>query len=180
MLVASDTSPISSLAIIDRLDLLRSQFQEIWIPGAVEMELREIPHPLAVTRIEGAIRSGWIRPRAVGENRVIRLLRTTLHPGESEAIALAVELGADLVLMDEREGRSAAERVGLHVTGVLGILLRAKKAGDISLLKPEIEALRREARFFVAARLEEELLRGAGELPGSRESGPADIGQLSS
>jgi len=64
MLVASDTSPISNLAIIGRLDLLRTQFGEIWIPAAVESELGHLPHPLALASVRQALREGWIKVRA--------------------------------------------------------------------------------------------------------------------
>ena len=88
---------------------------------------------------------------------------TTLDPGEAEAIALALEMSADLILVDERDGRSAAERAGLRVTGVLGVLLRAKNEGQIQLIKPEIDALRTRAWFFLSARLQEKALEIAGE-----------------
>jgi hypothetical protein len=65
--------------------------------------------------------------------------------------------------LDERDGRSATERAGLRITGVLGILLRAKREGRIAALKPEIEALRTRARFFISNRLEDQVLRNAGE-----------------
>ena len=65
--------------------------------------------------------------------------------------------------MDERDGRSAAERAGLRVTGVLGVLLRAKHQGQIQLIKPEVEALRTLARFFLSARLQEKAFEIAGE-----------------
>jgi uncharacterized protein len=66
-------------------------------------------------------------------------------------------------LVDERDGRSAAERAGLRVTGVLGVLLRAKNEGQIQLIKPEVEALRTRARFFLSVRLQEKALEIAGE-----------------
>ncbi len=163
MLVASDTSPISNLAIIGRLALLRSQFEVIWIPEAVEAELRAVPIPPAAVSIEHAVRDGWLKPRPVRGDRMVRLLQAGLHPGEAEAIALGLELPADLILLDEREGRRAAERVGLRVTGALGILLRAKRQGSIPSLKAELEALRNQAGFFIAGRLEEQLLQSAGE-----------------
>jgi hypothetical protein len=97
------------------------------------------------------------------EDHVARLLAAVLDPGEAEAIALALELSADLILLDERDGRSAAERAGLRVTGVLGVLLRAKTDGQIPLIKPDIEALRTQARFFLSARLQEKVLAIAGE-----------------
>jgi predicted nucleic acid-binding protein len=106
---------------------------------------------------------GWIKPQALRADKVARLLAADLDPGEAQAIALALELSADLILMDERDGRSVAERAGLRVTGVLGVLLRAKKDGQIPLIKPEIEALRTLARFFLSARREEKALAIAGE-----------------
>ena len=90
------------------------------------------------------------------------MLEATLDRGEA-AIALALELTADLILLDERDGRSAAERAGLHVTGVLGVLLRAKEEGQIPLVKPEMNALRVRARFFLSPRLEQNILEIAGE-----------------
>lgn len=67
------------------------------------------------------------------------------------------------LLIDEKEGRAMARHLGLRVTGVLGVLLRAKRIGRIDAIKPEIEALRTKARFFVAPSLERQLLAMAGE-----------------
>jgi predicted nucleic acid-binding protein len=163
MLVASDTSPISNLAIIGRLDLLRTQFGEIWIPSAVQSELEHLSHPLARKEIHQSQHDGWIKPKPLRDDKVARLLAADLDRGEAEAIALALELPADLILLDERDGRSAAERAGLQVTGVLGVLLRAKKQGQIVLVKPEIEKLRAQARFFLSAPLTEKALAIADE-----------------
>ena len=77
--------------------------------------------------------------------------------------ALAVEINASCTLLDEREARAAAQRMNLTITGVLGVLLRAKKQGEIALLAPEVERLRKEARFFIAPELERHLLDLAGE-----------------
>jgi predicted nucleic acid-binding protein len=163
MLVVSDTSPISNLAIIGRLSLLQKQFQEIWIPIAVEFELSKLPYPKALASVGQVLREGWIKRRTVHTESMQRVLQFGLGPGEAEAIALALELPADLVLLDERDGRAAATRAGLRVTGVLGVLLRAKMQGDIPMLKPELEALRKKARFFIAEKQEQEVLRSAGE-----------------
>jgi predicted nucleic acid-binding protein len=163
MLVASNTSPISNLAIIGRLSLLRSQFHEVWIPDAVRSELDQLSHPAALKEIHQALQDGWIRSQALREDKVARLLAADLDPGEAAAIALALELSADLILLDERDGRSAAERAGLRVTGVLGVLLRAKNDGQVPLIKPEIEALRTRSRLFLSAGLQEKVLAIAGE-----------------
>lgn len=86
-----------------------------------------------------------------------------LHRGEAETIAVAADLKAELVIVDEQEGRKVAVAMGLQVTGVLGILLRAKRLGEIPALKPEIESLRKRARFFIAPSLEAKLVAAAGE-----------------
>jgi len=163
MLVVSNTSPISNLAIIGRLNLLRSQFREIRIPIAVQSELDRVSHPAALKEIQRAFHDGWIKPQALQDGKIARLLATALDPGEAEAIALALALSADLILLDESDGRRAAEHAGLRVTGVLGVLLRAKNEGQIERVRPEVEALRTRARFFVSARLQEKVLEIAGE-----------------
>jgi predicted nucleic acid-binding protein len=163
MLVASDTSPISNLAIIGRLDLLEKQFREIWIPNAVESELSKLPYPHALASVQQGLLRGWIKARALQAASLVHVLQTGLGQGEAETIALGLELPADLILLDELAGRAAAARAGLRVTGVLGVLLRAKQQGYIPMLKPELASLRSKARLFIAASLEQEVLRNAGE-----------------
>jgi predicted nucleic acid-binding protein len=90
-------------------------------------------------------------------------LATQLDRGEAEAIALATEIPADILLIDEKDGRIFARQSHLPVRGVLGILIRAKAMGSVLTLRSEIEALRKRARFFVDATLEDEVLRTVGE-----------------
>lgn len=163
MRVVSNTSPISNLASIDRLELLHSQFSALWIPQSVLEELWAHPDPVARAAIQTAVQDQSFRVATPGDSGLLRLLRLQLHQGEAEAIALAIELKADGVLMDEQEGRQLASRTGLIVTGVLGILLRAKRAGEIHAIKPEIDLLRSRARFFVSSALEAKILASAGE-----------------
>ncbi len=163
MLVASDTSPISNLAVIGRLSLLKKQFQKIWISSAVESELSKLPYPDALASVKQGFQEGWIQVRAIQAASMGYVLQSGLGQGEAETIALGLELPADLVLLDERAGRAAAVAAGLWITGVLGVLLRFKQQQDIPLLKPELDALRSKARFFIAANIEKEVLRSAGE-----------------
>ena len=163
MPVVSNTSPISNLAIIERLDLLRKCFTCIWIPPAVEEELARLPNLAARATVQNALRQGWIVSQPVHNHVTKRLLSADLDRGEAEAIALALDVAADWILLDETDGRKAAARAGLRVAGILGVLLRAKQENEIRLLKPELEALRSRARFFVGTRLEAEVLRLAGE-----------------
>ncbi len=163
MRAVSDTSPISNLASIGRLALLHEQFSEIWIPGAVGRELDAHPDPQCVMEIQQALRAGRIRASAVASSPLLRVLAQHLDRGEAESIAMAVELKADIVLIDEQEGRQYAAEAGLKVTGVLGVLLRAKALGQIAAVRPEIEALRLKAHFFVAPALEARVLAAARE-----------------
>jgi hypothetical protein len=163
MLAVSNTSPISNLASIGHLDLLKSQFSDIWIPGAVATELRAHPNPAASANVQAAISERWIQTTNVRESELLNLLSLQLDRGEAEAIALAVELKADVILMDEREGRVLAAQSGVRVTGVLGILLVAKRSGQIASLKAEITSLREEAHFFLSGLMEMKIIAAAGE-----------------
>jgi predicted nucleic acid-binding protein len=163
MLAVSNTSPISNLASIGRLELLKSQFSALWIPDAVAEELAAHPDPVAQATIQNAIRDQWIQIRTPQDSGLLRLLLLQLHRGEAEAIALATDLDADFVLIDEQEGRQLASKTGLAVTGVLGVLLRAKRGGEISAVKPEMENLRSKANFFVSSAVEMKILAAAGE-----------------
>lgn len=162
MLAVSDTSPISNLAFIGRLDLLRAQFAEVRIPPAVAAELKKHPDKAAKNVIELALRE-WIRIVTPKDTPFHRMLRRQVDAGEAEAIAAATDIGAAIVIIDEQEGRMLARHAGLSVTGTLGILLRAKRSGHLPLIKPEIQALHTHARFFLSVSLEREVLTAAGE-----------------
>jgi len=163
MPAVSNTSPISNLASIGRLELLKSQFSIVFIPDGVADELAAHPDPLVKDRIERAVQEQWIQVRPAPASGFLRLLLLQLHRGEAEAIALATDLKADVLLMDEQEGRQLAATAGLAVTGVLGVLLRAKRSGAIYALKPEIALLRSKSRFFISLALEAKFLAAAGE-----------------
>jgi hypothetical protein len=163
MVAVSDTSPISNLSMTGRLDLLRSQFSQVLIPEAVRTELERMPNPEAKASIENALRDGWLLCRAVGNWQVAAALGNVLDTGEAEAIALATEIQAGVLLIDEKEGRGFARQAGLLVGGVLGVLIRAKTMGEIASVRAEIDALRNRAGFFVASSLEASILRSVGE-----------------
>lgn len=163
MRAVSNTSPLSNLAVIGRLDLLKLQLSEIWIPDSVLKELRAHPDPVAQAAIQDALGEGWVRCGSPAASPLLSLLSLHLHRGEAEAIALAADLHADVVIIDEQEGRELAAQAGLQVIGVLGILLRAKREGQIPALKPEIQSLRKKGKFFIAPFLEAKVLAAAGE-----------------
>ena len=90
-------------------------------------------------------------------------LREDLDLGEAEAIVLAIECRADLLLVDERRGRRTATAAGLTVTGLLGVVARAKQAGLIDLAKPVLDELIHVARFWIGPELYAEVLAELGE-----------------
>lgn len=91
------------------------------------------------------------------------LLNQRLHQGELEALSLATELGADAVLMDERAGRATASSLGLTSIGVLGILVQAKTLGLLPAIKPLLDHLHHQARFWIAPALIQQVLHSVGE-----------------
>ena len=93
----------------------------------------------------------------------VQRLQSELDAGESAAIALAVEVSADLILADERKGRRKAAEMGLEVVGLLGVISEAKRRGLIPACRPVIDALERDAHFWISTRLRERFLALAGE-----------------
>lgn len=153
MPVVSNTSPILNLAIIGQLELIRQQFRQVQIPLAVLSELKVLEDRLGSKNILAALDIGWIEVQEVSSQLSVQLLQQVLDQGESEAITLAIDLKADRILLDERDGRKIAKSLGLKVTGVLGILLRAKQEGDLSSFPDAIDALIRTAGFRISPEL---------------------------
>jgi len=163
MPVVSNTSSVLNLAIIGQLSLLHEQFGEIWIPAAVLGELRveeDLPGSQAV---RGALEAGWLGVEEVKDQMLAQVLQRDLDKGEAEAIVLALQMKAGRVLLDEREGRRVAKSLGLNVTGVLGILLRARREGRLPSLQKAMDELRERAGFRIGAELYADILRESGE-----------------
>jgi predicted nucleic acid-binding protein len=85
--------------------------------------------------------------------------------GESKAIAMSLEWPADLLIMDESSGRAVARNLNIRITGTLGVLLKAKRDGQIPLLQSEMDRLVQDAGFFVSDRVRNAFLAEAGESP---------------
>ena len=164
MLVVSNTSPIMNLATVDMLDLLRLQFEEVLVPAAVIDELRLDTDYPGTDKIRDAMDAGWLRQVDLEDDRVARALRRELDDGEAEAIALALQLRVQSILMDERDGRSVAKSMGLVPIGVIGVLVRAKQGGDITSVKEVLNKLRDEAGFYMTDSFLKDILSAVGEL----------------
>ncbi len=163
MIVISDTSVITNLAAIGQLQLLSQLYNQVTIPEAVYRELADIDPP-----VPGSLEvqtAPWIEVRQVTNYKVVKYLmnEVRLDPGESEAIALALELNADLLLIDERRGRAEADRLGVRITGLLGILVEAKRKNLIVAVKPLLDALIATSEFRVSPALYKQILDIADE-----------------
>lgn len=159
-LVVSNAGPLITLAKIQRSQLLKDLFGHIVIPRAVfeEVVLRGAGQPAA----EETRSAGWIKTRSAVDDLSVAVLRESIGAGESEAIVLAQELGADLLLLDDALARRKAERLGLKVMGTLGVLLLAKQAGLLDAVKPVLAALQ-QTDFRASLRVYGEVLARAGE-----------------
>jgi len=130
------------------------------VPPAVAQELEQ-PGPRFVPVLMMNYR--YLRVQAPSDAQRVAELGLSLDPGESEAIALAEELGADELLIDEMAGRLQAIHSGLKTVGVLGVLISGKKAGMIPLVRPLLDRLRAELGFHIKQKLYDDVLRLADE-----------------
>jgi predicted nucleic acid-binding protein len=163
LLVISNSSPIMNLAIIGQLHLVQELFGKIIIPKEVWSELitegKGKPGTNEIEKVK------WIKVEEVKNNSLVKTLTKDLDVGESAAIALAIEKKADLLLLDETDARNLAEFYNLAKTGVIGILMKAKKRSLIKEIKPMLDKLRIHAHFWIKPDLYDAILSEMGETP---------------
>ncbi len=158
--VVVNATPIIALSLIGKFDLLHELYGEVVTPPAVYSEILA-GGSLGVGRAELS-ESNWLHVVTLQDPQRADLLLADLDRGEAEVIALAQEIGADLVILDERLARQHAQRLGLQLTGTLGVLLKAKKHGLILAIAPLISELQ-YGGIWLSDALVEEALRLAGE-----------------
>ena len=160
----SDSSPLIHLAKIEALELISRLYSRVLIPSAVWREVVEESEgrPGAV-EMERAVAAGWMVKQAAKNEILVIALRQTLDNGEAEAIALATELHPESVLLDDKLARQMARRLGVPVTGTLGVMLRAKQVGLILELRPLVTRLQSEGGYYIDPDLIEKALLAAGE-----------------
>ncbi len=137
--VVSNAGPLIALAQIDQFDLLHEIYGEIVIPPAVHNEVVTFGQDRPGAR--EVARSEWIQVERIRNPVAIGLLRERLDQGESEAIALAMETRADLLLIDEARGRRVCQAQALQHIGTLGILILAQRRGLIVSVTPCLDQL---------------------------------------
>lgn len=161
MIVVANTSPLTNLAAIGQFDLLRRLYGQLHIGQGVWEELNaEGQRWPGRDDVAGA---DWIERHVVQNRPLVTALQRDLDLGEAETIALALEVEASLVLLDEREARRAAKRLRLRVIGVMGLLLEAKECGAVKAVRPHLDALRQTAGFYLGDSLYDHALSLAGE-----------------
>lgn len=158
--VISDTSPVRALGHLGHIDWLEHLFTQVVVPPTVSLELLN-PAP-SLSPLDVSIYP-FFQVQSPSNVARVSQLTTVLDQGEAEAIALAEELRADLILIDESAGRAVAIQTGLVVQGTLGILLRAKQAGLCIEVRPLLDRLQQEINFFVSPGLRASILQQAGE-----------------
>ncbi|HEY2157396.1 MAG TPA: DUF3368 domain-containing protein, partial [Isosphaeraceae bacterium] len=160
--VVSDTSPLRALANLGLLGLLHDLYSEVIVPPSVEKELANAPRGQSPVNLD---EHPFLQVRSASDKAVVAAFLEDLDLGESEALALALEIRADLILIDETAGRDRAKQVGLSAIGVLGVLLEAKRSSFIGDLLPLLDQLQDEYRFYLTPQVRAEVLRRAGETP---------------
>lgn len=162
MIIVSNTSPIFYLSTIGQLDLLHQLYDEIVIPITVFQEITNVGNTDVSATVVPTL--NWIKTQSATDQTLVNTLSQELDHGEAEAIALALELNADRLLIDERLGRNAAIGLGLKVTGVLGILIAAKRSNLIQEVKPLLDTLIKRVGFWIDEQLYTEILQAVDEL----------------
>lgn len=149
--VISNASPLIALEQIGQLGLLEQLFGSIVVPPAVVMEVSPTVNMAA-----------WIAERPLAQPVGARVLSASLGAGESEAISLALEVNARLLVLDDRPARRLAQALGLSIVGTLGVLLAAKRRHLLPAVRPWLTALLR-VDFRIAPALLDQILFDAGE-----------------
>lgn len=151
MIVVADTSVILNLCFLGLERLLPELFGTVYLPSEVAAEFRRLAG--ADRRFHGLVLPTFLQYAEPQTTAHAWASSPVLHAGEIAAISLALEQRADLVLMDEAEGRAAAKALQLRTMGLLGILLHARQKMLVSSVAPLLDRLQQEARFWIAPTL---------------------------
>lgn len=160
MTIVADTGPLIALAKVDQLILLQMLFQDVAIPPTVMQESLAKQSPES-QRIRQALVTYISSIPLTVLPPDVKLATRSLDLGESEAVALAAMQGVPL-LIDDAAGRRAALKVGVHVIGTVGVLLRAKQVGYVEHISPILADLR-EQGYWLSDTLLQQARRLANE-----------------
>ncbi|MCW5909182.1 MAG: hypothetical protein KIS94_15055 [Chitinophagales bacterium] len=156
MIIVSDTSPISALLKCNQIHLLHSLYSTIIIPTKVFDELLVLEK--AGVNVRGDLKKSWVKILAPKDEIRVKSFYNLVDEGEAEAIVLALELHAELLLMDDLAGRELAKENGLATKGLLGILVEAEKKKLLPDAKRLADELRDNGIIWVSERVYEVFL----------------------
>lgn len=146
MKIVCNSSVLIALENANSLSILKDLYREVIIPPSVKLEVFGRKQP-----------PSWIKCVELSQPLAAKVLRSNLEAGESEAICLYEEIRADLLIIDDLEGRKVAERLGAIISGTLGILTLAKERGIIKNVKPILKEIVK-AGFRISDDLYKEVL----------------------
>ena len=162
MKAVADASVFIALSRLGQLSLLPQRFPEgILVPEAVWQEVVEQGQGHPGTREIAS--ASWVRVQGVKDRSLVSLLGAELDSGEAEAIALSREEPVVAVLLDEKDGRRVARRLGLPVLGTVGLLIWAKRTGRVASLREQLDILQTQGKFRLSQAVYDEALRVVGE-----------------
>lgn len=161
MTVVSNASPVIALAAVGHLGLLQQLYGSITIPQAVYQEIAAGGDRRAGATEVQTLK--WIEVQQLEDHTLATMLELEVDQGEAEAIALARELNAQLLLLDEHRARNVALRLGLRIVGTLGVLTEAKGKGLIVTAKPVLDDLAVKAGFRISKELYVSVLQAVDE-----------------
>lgn len=152
MIAIADSSVLISLSSIGHLHILRARFEDgIIVPAAVWREVVDHGHGRPGSRRVADVE--WISVKKARDGSFNQYLQTQLDEGEAEVISLAREIDADLLLLDEREARQVAEKLGISVLGTIGLLIWGTQQGLIDELKVVLDELTSDGNFHISQNL---------------------------
>ncbi len=161
MIVISDTTCLSALVRIGELDLLKRLFHEVIIPVKVHEELLALSSFGVDVSIFSTL--DWIKIQQPEASPLLNELLTVLDTGESYAIALAIELNADWLIVDDLDARHIAAQLNINITGTGGVFIQAKDRGVITQVKPYLDLIMTKAGFRLSSTLYNRILQLASE-----------------
>lgn len=160
MIVISNSSALISLLGVEKLDILGKLFETVMIPEAVYNEVFN----KKVSNLD-LKKTKFLQIEKVTDRKMVKLLKMQLGYGESEVIALALEKGIDRVIIDDKQARKVADKLGLKVIGTLGILILAKEKQVIKEVRPLVLSMMEKINFRIDRALLNKILGILNEKP---------------
>lgn len=159
MIIIADSSPLITLALIDKLEILELLFKEVIISEGVYEEIIKKDKPKS-TKLKEYFKNNV---KTVSNIIAVNILKQDIDLGEAESIVLALELKIEDILIDDLKGRKYAKIEGLKIIGSMGLLLEAKRRGFIKEIKPLLEILIKN-NIRLGDALIEQVLKTANEI----------------